>query len=175
MKACLPALLLTLSLRAAAQSADELYKRACGPVNAAFNVQLLDTELAKPQPPAAPEPGKARVYFIQKEAEPTYTTRIGLDGSWVGVVLHDSYIAVAVEPGEHHACAATLNRKKREAELIHFTLEAGKTYYYLVHGVVGTGGQYGATYATMLFGPVDSDEALLLIASNPRSEATPKP
>lgn len=161
-------LLLTFSISASAQTADAIYQRACGPKGAAFTVELV-----KGQPPTAPEPGKALVYFIQKETLPIFITRVGLDGAWVGVLQHASYIFASVAPGEHHACAATQDRKNPGPELVHFTAEAGKVYYYLVRGIAG-GGEYGS-FATMDFRPADRDEALFLLASDPQSVATPKP
>jgi hypothetical protein len=166
LKALFALLFLAVPACVSAQTADALYQQACGPKAARFTVQQ-----AQGQPPAAPESGKALVYFIQKETLPIYVTRVALDGAWVGVLQHDSYIFASVEPGEHHACVATQNRKNPGPELVHFTAEAGKTYYYLVRGIAG---QYGA-FATMLFSPADRDEALYLIASDPQSTATPKP
>jgi hypothetical protein len=161
-----------MSIPMAAQSADAIYKTACGPKKIEFTVELVNG-----QSPTAPEPGKALVYFIQKEAGMPFTTRVGLDGSWVGVIQRDSYIAVSVAPGEHHACAATRNRNDPRPELLHFTAEAGKVYYFLMRGIAGDAGYgagYGADY-TMIFGPADRDNALYLIASDPRSVATRKP
>jgi hypothetical protein len=152
-------------MSATAQTADAIYRQACGPLNAKF-----DVEQVQGQPPKAPEPGKALVYFTQKEAGPYFTTRIGLDGAWVGGLQHDSYIFVSVAAGEHHACAATLNRKHPEAELVSFTTEAGRVYYYLVRGIAG-GGENN-TFSTMELGAADRDEALYLIASDPQSVAT---
>jgi len=167
MKVFLSVLVFAMSLPAAAQTADAIYRRACGPKDASFDVQLV-----KGQPPAAPEPGKALVYFIQTGN--FFTTRVGLDGTWAGVNQHDSFTFASVAPGEHHACAATLNRKHLQAVLVHFTAEAGKTYFYLLRGVV-QGGYDGAGAAFMEFEPADSDESLALIASYPQSTATPKP
>ena len=158
---------LSISIPAAAQTADAIYQRACGPKNASFDVQLV-----KRQPPAAPEPGKALVYFIQKEEDANLTTRIGLDGAWVGVIQRESYVFASVAPGEHHACAATLNRTHYEAELLHFTAEAGKTYYYLVRGISDGPGLRDVFKE---FGLADRDEGLALIASDPQSIAEPKP
>jgi hypothetical protein len=165
MKAALALLLLSLSVSATAQTADAIYKQACGPLQAKFVV-----EQTKGQPPTAPEPGKALVFFIQKGNGPVFTTRVGLDGAWAGVLQNDSYIFASVAPGEHHACAATLNRKRPEAELVNFTVEAGKTYYYLLRGIAA----YESS-GTMEFGPADRDEARYLIASDPQSVATPAP
>jgi hypothetical protein len=168
MKSSLAVLIFTMCLSACAQSADAIYAQACGPKDASFDVQQV-----KGQPPAVPEPGKALVYFIQKESGAPFTTRVGLDGAWVGVIKEDSYISVSVAPGEHHGCAATQNRKHPEAELVHFTAKAGKVYYYLVRGIA-TGGNC-CTPDTMEFSLADHDEALYLIASDLPSVAKPKP
>jgi hypothetical protein len=169
MKAALAVLLMAVPLSATAQTADAIYKQACGPLDARFVVEQV-----RGQPPAAPEPGKALVYFIQKEAGAHFTTRVGLDGAWVGVLEQDSYIFVSVAPGEHHACAATLNRKRPEAEFVHFTVEAGKTYYFLVRGTAASSAE-GGGFAAMVFCAADRDEALFLIASYPQSVAKPAP
>jgi hypothetical protein len=159
----LVALLFALSVSATAQSADAIYKRACGPKDASFEVEQI-----KGQPPAAPEPGKALVYFIQKESGPYFTTRVGLDGSWVGVIQHNSYIFVSVAPGEHHVCAATQDHKHPGPELIHFTAKAGDVYYYLVRGIAENTG------FSMVFSGADHDEAQFLIASDTMSISKPK-
>jgi hypothetical protein len=166
MKRCWILLLVAMSLPAAAQSADALYQQACGPKDAKFVVQV-----AKGQPPAGPEPGKALVYFIQKDAGMPLTTRVGLDGTWVGVAQRDSYIFASVTPGDHHACAATTNTRHPQPELVHFKAEAGKVYYFLLRGIGGTVG-YGEFYS-MEFVQVDRDEALYLIATDPQSVAKP--
>jgi hypothetical protein len=163
MKPPLLLLLLVVSIPVAAQTADAIYQQACGPLDARF-----DVEQVKGQPPAAPEPGKALVYFIQKDSGFPFTTRVGLDGAWVGVLQRDSYIFFSVVPGEHHACAATLNRKHPEAEFVDFTTEAGKTYYYLVRSIMDRSD-------IRELGPADRNETLFLIASDPQSVAKPRP
>jgi hypothetical protein len=168
MKALFALLIFAVSVSATAQTADAIYKQACGPKEAAFTVELV-----KGQPPAAPEPGKALVYFIQKESGTYFTTRVGLDGAWVGVIKRDSYVFASVAPGEHHACAASQDRKNPKPELARFTAEAGKVYYYLVRGIGVTAD--GGGFATLLFGAADRDEAFFLLASDPQSVATPMP
>ena len=163
MKALFALLLCAVSTSATAQTADAIYQQACGPKGAQFIVEQV-----KSQPPTASEPGKALVYFIQVEDSSVFITRIGLDGAWVGVIQHDSYIFTSVTPGEHHVCAASQDRKHPAPELAHFSAEAGKTYYFLVRGITG-----GVSY-TLLFSTADRDEALYLIASDPQSVAHPK-
>jgi len=168
MKTPVLALLLLTSIPASAQSADALYQQACGPKDSSFVVKQVEG-----QPSATPEPGKALVYIIQKEAGMHFTTRLGVDGAWVGMVEGNSYVPLAVAPGEHHFCVATQDRKQPEAEFVHFTAEAGKVYYYLVRGMVTDGSNGGVL--TMQFDAVDRDEALYLIASHSQSVAKPKP
>lgn len=165
-------LFLTFSISASAQTADAIYKRACGPKEASFDVKQI-----KSQPPAAPEPGKALVYFIQKEyGAKRFITRVGLDGAWVGVIKGDSYVALSVAPGEHRACVNLQNRgiPRENDEFLQIRAEAGKVYYYLVRSInTATGAGAGADILEP--GPADRDEALFLIASDSQSVATPKP
>ena len=166
MRIVLASVLLLTSIPALAQNADVLYGKACGPKDAGFAVEQV-----KGQPAASPAPGKALVYVIQKESSRGIFTRVGLDGSWGGAIQGNSFIPLSVNPGEHHLCAATQDRKHPEAELVHFKAEAGKVYFYLVRVTaddVGNG-------FTMAFDAVDRDEALYLIASDPQSVAKPKP
>jgi len=166
MRIIFASVLLITFIPALAQSADALYGQACGPKDASFVVDQV-----KGQAPASPAPGKALVYVIQKESSRSIFTRIGLDGSWGGVIQDNSFIPISVSPGEHHLCAATQDRKHPEAELVHFKAEAGKVYFYLVRV---TAADVGNGF-TMAFDAVDRDEALYLIASYPQSVAKPKP
>jgi hypothetical protein len=166
MKALPLSLLLLVSLSASAQSADAIYQQACGPKNTSFEVHQV-----KGNPPAEPEPGKALVYFLQKKWGGNLMTRVGMDGAWAGVIQGNSYIYASVEPGEHHVCAASMGLKNPDAEFVHFNAQAGKVYYYLVRAeLIDNGGPL-----TMPIDPVDRDEALYLIASDPKTTATPKP
>lgn len=167
MKALFTMILSALPLCAAAQGADELYRRACGPRDAKF-----DVEHVKEQLPATVLPGKALVYFIEDDYGWRFTNRVGLDGAWAGALKTDSYMIVQVTPGEHHVCALRqeINARPR---LANFTAEAGKVYYYLIRAVdTNSGGNKGVAFELSV---VDRDEALFLIASNPQSVAKPKP
>jgi hypothetical protein len=143
---------------------------ACGSENINFNVKLDDTQHTLVQP----YPGKAMVYFIQDKGKypPGFmgavVTRIGLDGKWVGENKNNSYFSVSVEPGEHHLCAYVQSRLGHPLELLHFTAEAGRVYYFDVRAVSSDYGQY------LFFSSVDSDQGKYLIASFPLSVSTPK-
>jgi hypothetical protein len=165
MKLFLAFLFLIISISAAAQTADAIYQRACGRKDTLFAERQV-----KAQPPAAPEPGKALVYFIQDAYGEAATTRVGLDGAWVGAFKKSSYISIAVGAGEHHACVSWQNVNNRRPRFVDFTAEAGKTYYYLVRSITG-----GYSSEILEIGPADRDEALFLIASDPQSVAKPRP
>jgi hypothetical protein len=140
---------------------------ACGTEKFSFNVKLDESQHAVAQP----EPGKARVYFIQEKAADALgvTTIIGLDGTWVGANKNNSYFAVSVEPGEHHVCAEVLSYRGNPVGHVHFTAEAGRVYYFNSRILYGEGAE-----ANLFFGEVDSDQAKYLIVSFPLSVSTPK-
>jgi len=92
MKIALVVLLLAAS--AFAQDSAAAVESACGQKDGRFNVKLDESQHTLTQP----EPGKARVYFIQQKALDTFvvTTGIGLDGAWVGANKNNSYFTVSV-------------------------------------------------------------------------------
>ena len=123
-----------------------------------------------------PEAGKALVYVIQDiGAMQCYgaciTSKIGVDGAWVGANHRNSYFSFALDPGEHHLCAnwqSHLGRLSSVVGLTHLTAEAGKIYYYRTRAV----GMGGPTFFD--FEAIDSDQARLFIAQIPQSISHPK-
>jgi hypothetical protein len=118
------------------QAADPRIAAGCGPAKTEFNVTTDKNQ----HPVTQPEAGKALVYVIEDVANPsamTYgevTTRVGLDGNWVGANHGQSYVSFAAEPGDHRVCADWQSRLKGLQKLsgaADMTVEAGKTYYYL--------------------------------------------
>jgi hypothetical protein len=171
MRSALVVMLLAVS--AFAQKESGTVAAACGPKGAAFDVKRDESQHTFEQP----NPGKARVYFVQDIGEVgclggCMTTKIGLDGAWVGANQHNSYFSVSVEPGEHHVCAnqqSHLSRLSRRVAFAHFTAEAGKVYYFRTR-------VFGDTNQVLFdIDPVDSDQAKYLIASYPLSVSRPKP
>lgn len=140
---------------------------ACASKSANFDVKLDESQHAL----LSPEAGKARVYFIQDLGPVSCigscgTTRIGVDGAWVGANQHNSYFSVTVEAGEHHLCANPQSHfasVTRFVALAHFTAEPGKTYYFRTRTL---GGKDNPSFD---LDPVDSDQAEYLIASYPLS------
>jgi hypothetical protein len=162
-----------LAASAFAQQESGALAAACGPKSTSFNVKVDESQHTLAQP----ESGKALVYFVQDIGEVNcfggcITTKIGVDGAWVGAHQHNSYFSVSVDPGEHHVCANPQSHVgwiSRKVALAHFTGEAGKIYYFRTRGIM-SGNQ-------LLFDldPVDSDQAKYLISSYPLSVSHTKP
>jgi hypothetical protein len=140
---------------------------ACSPKDASFRVKLDTSQHILAQP----EPGKALVYFIQEKGSDFFavTTKIAIDGAWVGANKDSSYFAVSVDPGEHHVCANVQSFRGHPVALVHFTAETGKVYYFDARVVYGE-----AADLYFFLGAVDSDQARYLIDSLSLSVSTPK-
>jgi hypothetical protein len=136
---------------------------ACGSDKIQFDVRTAQNQPA-PAPPAA---GKAQIVFVEfldKDACMgcgTPTTRIGMDGKWVGATKGISYFAIDIAPGDHHLCAdwQSMNGKFRESkvDVAELSAEAGKVYYFRV----GISSTPGAVYGPPN-GPVTSTANLSL-------------
>lgn len=162
----LAVLLFTPPVLAQNQATSSSPDAACGQFDVHFDIKKDSSQHI-----AQLEPGKALVYVIQDEDHPDClkcdtTTRVGLDGSWVGANNEDSYFYFSVDPGEHHLCANRLPQlgvTAKPISLLGFTAEAGKTYYFRIHAVYG--GDRGASYSDL--GAVNPDEAKYLISISP--------
>jgi hypothetical protein len=129
--------LLAISVSARAKT---VLPDSCGPDDVKFEVDLKKDQ----PPPAPPEADKAQIILVQSAGA---IIRFGVDGGWVGANKGDSYFAVAVTPGPHTLCTALQpgigvgRYVKDSVQLLPFTAEAGKTYYFeAVIGFVGGGG-----------------------------------
>jgi hypothetical protein len=137
----------------------------CGAQGVKFEVKTIKGQ----QPAAQPESGKALVYFFQDDSElplkPRPTTRLGMDGDWLGATHGDSYFYFSAARGIHHLCVswqATEIANARTAAL-HFTAEAGGIYYFGVRDRLG-----------ISFHPLDSDEGQFLLTRLTFSTSHPK-
>lgn len=154
----------TVLLLTSLVSAQDRDAPACGQPGVKFSVT---TE--KGPHPNEPEAGKALIYFIQDDSDfsklPRPTTRMGIDGKWVGATHSNSYSYFSVDPGLHHICAGwqPTNLDHGTAAL-HFTAEAGGTYFFGVKDRV-TG---------ISFVPLDSDEGRFLVNRFTLSSSHPK-
>jgi hypothetical protein len=171
-------LLLAAPVLAQSQPPDLRTAAGCGPATTEFDVTTDKHQHAVAQP----ESGKALIYVIEDVRNPQamsfgkVTTRVGLDGSWVGANHGNSYLSFAAEPGQHSMCTDWqyfLKRAQKLSGAADLTLEAGKTYYYRSEVTIpsnGRGddvgnGQEGQVKLTA----VDPSEGLLLISRSASS------
>jgi hypothetical protein len=145
----------------------------CGADGQKFSVS---TGGAKPD--AQPAAGKALVYFVEDDTEfasvPKPTTRVGVDGTWLGATHGNSYLFLTLDPGEHHLCSswqtAVVLGNGHPSAAAHFTAAAGGVYYFEMRNRwwrdVG--------HAETSLRPLDSDEGQLLISKYDYSASKPK-
>jgi hypothetical protein len=169
------AMVISFSIFAVAQNAPGAGAPGCGPDTAKFAVDN-DAGAAV----GKPEPGKALIYFIEDDSNfgsfPKPTTRMGVDGKWVGATHGNSYMAFSVDPGEHHVCASwqfgVILGKGKMASAAHFTAESGGVYYFEVTNTFLRGENSAIT--DMKLKPLDSDEGQLLANKYAVSVSKPK-
>lgn len=149
------------------RSADPRTAAGCGPAATEFSVKVDKNQHVVTQP----EPGKALVYVIEQESwEDSYnigdiTTRVGLDGAWVGANYGQSYLSFPLAPGEHHICVdwqSSLASRQQLSGAAELTADAGKTYYFRtwILPAALTGGHREGLWLKQ----VDSAEGLLLLS-----------
>jgi hypothetical protein len=130
--------LAVLLLATVAFSQDQPARAAagCGPSGTKFDVQIDKKQhLTLP-----PEADKAIIYIFQDAKHDSNarnigntTTRVGLDGTWVGANHGKSYFFVLVNPGDHHLCVAEqamLKTSSKTGTGLSLSAEAGKVYYF---------------------------------------------
>jgi hypothetical protein len=105
----------------------------CGPQKTQYEVTLDTPDKGV----IAPSPGKARVYVIEIVGANNAgtTTRVGVDGNWVGANTGKGYVSFEMEPGEHHICAdwqSMLKVKQQDGGAMAVKAEEGRTYYFVV-------------------------------------------
>jgi hypothetical protein len=148
-----------------AQADAALSAAGCGPAEVHFDVKTDK----KQHPSGRLEPGKALVYVFEEDTsgqEPT--TRVGLDGKWMGANQIQSYFFFSAEPGEHRLCTNWQEKYARLARLgsaLVFNAEAGKTYYFRI--MITT--IYG-----IVLEPLNSAEGQFLISGDALSTSTPR-
>jgi hypothetical protein len=162
MKVALVALLAVSAAWAQDKPMGSAVAPGCGAIDAKFDVKADKAQ----HPVTQAEAGKAVVYFVEDDTHfqstPKPTTRIGVDGAWVGANHGNSYFYFTVEPGEHHLCASWQSTvgigSRNKSAAAHFTAEAGGVYYFSVKN--------SWLRDSMIMGielvPLDSDEGQLL-------------
>jgi hypothetical protein len=172
MRTALALILFTIAAFAQDPAAVSAAQAACGPKSVNFDVKDDNSQHTVGQP----EAGKALVYVIQDIGVVSciggcVTTKIALDGAWLGANHHNSYFSFAVDPGEHHLCENWQSHfafASRLVGLAHFTAEAGKVYYFRTRAFGGK------SQAFLDLDPIDSDQGRLFVASYPLSISHPK-
>jgi len=127
-------------------------KSACGPDKVHFDVEAINFTESITQPPD----GKAFVYVI---AQDEITSRIGLDGAWVGAVEGASHMSFSVDPGEHHLCASWQSaflKGNRVVGLSSFIAEAGKVYFFRIRAT-----QRETALSLLDLEPMNSDKGFI--------------
>jgi hypothetical protein len=137
------ALLLATPAFAQDQVADLRTAAGCGPAKTQFDVSTGKQQPASMQP----DSGKALVFVIEQDKDAPgslpvvhVTTRIGLDGDWVGANQGNSYLSFEVDPGDHRLCSdwqSKLSSLQKLSGAADLTAEAGKTYYFSVEAYTG--------------------------------------
>ena len=156
----LPALLFLATALAQATTLPD----ACGDDKTKFDVST-----AKNQPaPAEPAAGKALIVFTESFQQNQgfcigckVTTRVGVDGAWVGANRGNSYFTLAVDPGAHHLCVgwqSVFGKLKRQVGLASFTAEPGKVYYFETHVKITSFGEHAGNDYELELAPLNEDE-----------------
>jgi hypothetical protein len=177
LKILLVALLLGLPIFTQAQSSDDQSDGGCGSSKAGWDVKTV-----KDHPPSPkPQDGKALVYVVQTMwvqpgiviGSEKATTRVGVDGTWIGANHGDSYFFFPVDPGEHSICTdwqSTFYARSGLASAADLNAEAGATYYFRVK--VRDASQYRP--GEVKIEPIDKSEARLLLGRSSFSTSHPK-
>jgi Protein of unknown function (DUF2846) len=158
------------------QAAQARMAAGCGP-----NEIHFDVKTDKHQHPAGqPEAGKALVYIFNdtdKDNLPHIgglTTRVGLDGAWVGANDGKSYFFFQVNPGDHRLCTSwqsVLKSRTQVSSATSLTADAGKIFYFRTKTPDHPGP--GRTQQIELVS-VDPAAAQILIAASAFSTSHPK-
>jgi hypothetical protein len=163
-----------------AYAAPKILPDACGDPSILFNATVAKTPGPKPEAPSA---GKAQLVFILVAAKKgggsifgihDWTTRVGMDGKWLGAAGNNSFFAVDIAPGEHHLCATVQNSMSGAKDMIgmkKFTAEAGKVYFFQFSTMKTTvnADKSSQNFYAFQFDPVDEDEGEFRIKALPAS------
>ena len=123
---------------------------ACGPRSVAFKIEADKSQ----HPTPAPDAGKALIYVVQKDDA---TTRVGVDGKWLGAIRRRTYFTASIDPGQHHLCAIGRIGIWSHVSLRELNAKPGETYYFAT--------EYGELIPDLYaLHPVDPDEGKWLVA-----------
>jgi hypothetical protein len=148
--------------------AKTVLPEACGDPKVKFDVS---TEMVKSHPLSVGA-ATALVVFIETAEDINIscilcnpTTRVGVDGAWVGANKGTSYFTYPISPGEHHLCVnwqPPVGSPRTVVGLNLFTATAGKVYYFQAK-VTLNGSAPGGTGGTIELAPLNEDEGKYLV------------
>jgi len=152
---------------------------ACGDDSVRFDVKTLKHQA----PPPAPAAAMAQIVFVENFEqnqglfciECKVTTRVGVDGHWVGADYGNSYIVDNVAPGEHHLCVdwqSAMPKMRQKVGLLSLTAAPGQVYYAEIKVRMI---QYdNTTERRLVLEPLDNDEGKYLVKITPLAKAASK-
>jgi hypothetical protein len=140
------------------QAEIALNAAGCGASTVNFEVTTDKNQ----HPLAQPEAGRALVYVINWVDT---TTRVGMDGSWVGAIHYRSYFSFSAEPGDHRVCLNSTRENLRGSALT-IKAAAGQAYYLFL-----SPREAGLRWKLE---QIDPARGLFLIASSALSTSRPK-
>ncbi len=141
-------------------------RASCGSASVQFEIK---TE--KKRPLAQPAPDKALVYVVENLRAGCFlcdtTTKIGLDGTWMGATKGNSYLSFSLDPGEHHLCAKLQSESSSSetTSLASFIADAGGTYYFRVRLTDQNNSGKGGVQWALDLDPLDRDQGQFMIES----------
>jgi hypothetical protein len=153
--------ILSLMLTAAAAEAQ---RSACGEPATKFEVKTA------PFVPPGVEAEKAVVFIIERDLTTrtiaTPSTRLGMDGEWLGATSGNSYSFFVVSPGIHHLCADTKFGGVGGAgqAFLHFKANAGATYYFEVRNTRVGDPKWSDELRDVALEQLDEDEGEYLVS-----------
>jgi hypothetical protein len=150
--------ILSLLFAAVAEAQSTSVAGACGQPTTKFDV--------KSSPYVSPglEPDKAVVFIIERDLTTrtfvTPSTRLGMDGEWLGATSGNSYSFFVVTPGVHHLCADTkfggVGGVGRA--FLHFNAKPGATYFFEVRNTRVGDPHWGEELRDVSLEQLDEDE-----------------
>lgn len=122
-----------LTLSAAAQTPAPKPQNGCG--DPALRYEVSADRGFHPHLPVA---GKAQIFYFQDDDVAGLrrpTTRIGLDGQWIGANRGHNYFVFYVDPGQHALCVnwqdpGTFSRDQQPEASLQFDAKANQVYYF---------------------------------------------
>jgi hypothetical protein len=154
-------------IAAVAEAQSTSVESACGKPTTKFDV--------KPSPMVSPglEAGKAIVFIIERDLITrtfvTPSTRLGMDGEWLGETSGNSYSFFVVTPGTHHLCADTKfgGVGGEEKAFLRLNAKPGATYFFEVRNMrVGDPTWSSEELRDVALEQLDADEGEYLVSES---------